>query len=694
MSVGKVVGNQERYRIDGLIANGAFSVVYRCTDLSTDRTYAIKVMNKAVAERNHMTEALIREVNAMEVAGQSPYVVGLVDKLVSKSNFYIIMDLAEGGTLLDFIRQHRHSTSKEWIRRYFAQLLLGLSTLHDHNVVHRDIKPENLLFDAHRTRLLISDFGFACYAPEGHFLHRACGTLKYCAPELLSDTPCYDGRKVDVWAAGVTLYVMTFGAHPYLVRSNDPDAMLELISHTKYTLPRPVSPEFQHLLSVMLEVDPAKRWSVRELLEHSWVKETAAAIKSGDDQAILLASPALASPLHRNGDGYGMLSPPPEAINDVDDGFYHSSFNGGESSFSEDEERDSSSSFPSSEDGEREGEGRGVDANDDAFQASCGSRYGSHSLSPVGSRNTGSGSFSSDGSAVLSGRGSGSRSRRPGKDRNRHGLVLTIQVIFDFVLFCAALLFASVLRLLFAMDVADLPLPQWLRELVERLLIPPYERDERQPRRPGRGVDAELSRYSSSAEMRDRTASLRATPVPGSQVRRYVRRAEKLLHDTELVQSFVRHASLTTVPPPPSGHADAETASSPPLTSTKSGSSDLGSPPERRQTEETPELLWSGNGIDSTRKKATEAVSRNCVPHDTAASTTESSGKRERVQPPPALLRSVSEPRQPTEGRTPRATSSSSSLSGSACVFSPSVPLPPRSGPAKLEDFPVLQNSP
>ncbi|KAG5474783.1 hypothetical protein LSCM4_03960 [Leishmania orientalis] len=296
MIAGKVIGDEVQYRLDTPIASGAFSTVWRCTELSSGQSYAMKIVDKRVALRKKMTEALIREVNALDIAGNSPYVTGLVDKMISKHNYYLVMDLAEGGTLLDLIRERRQelrqmqlSTSSgrslmsfpqssttpfmayDRVQHYFKQLLLALSTLHDRNIVHRDVKPENILLNKRRTRVVLSDFGFACHCAPGSKLHRACGTLKYCAPELLREYPSYDGRKVDVWAAGVTLYVMLFGGFPYRCSSSEPDALLELIETTAYCIPHPIPALIEDMLQRMLCVDSAQRWSVKQLLQHPWM---------------------------------------------------------------------------------------------------------------------------------------------------------------------------------------------------------------------------------------------------------------------------------------------------------------------------------------------------------------------------------------------------------------------------------------
>ncbi|CBZ28571.1 phosphorylase kinase-like protein [Leishmania mexicana MHOM/GT/2001/U1103] len=362
MTAGKVIGDVVQYRLDTSIASGAFSTVWRCSELSSGRTYAVKIVEKKAALRNKMTGALIREVNALEIAGSSPYVTRLVDKMVSKHNYYLVMDLAEGGTLLDIIRERRQELRQlqvssssgcsvmdslqlsamlfmpyDRVRYYFKQLLLALSALHDRNIVHRDVKPENILLNKHRTRLLLSDFGFACHSMLGAQLHRACGTLKYCAPELLHEHPSYDGRKVDVWAAGITLYMMLFGGYPYRCSRGDPDAFLEVIETTTYRIPRPIPALIEDILQHMLCIDSAQRWSVKQLLQHPWITglELRSPSASPATSVIALSAEVLVPPAVSVPDTEGAITempsedcPPVDSLpsdeDDVDDGFYQS----------------------------------------------------------------------------------------------------------------------------------------------------------------------------------------------------------------------------------------------------------------------------------------------------------------------------------------------------------------------------------
>ncbi|RNF20650.1 Small Surface Antigen [Trypanosoma conorhini] len=510
MSMGKTLGDH-RYRIGSPIAKGGFSTVYRCVDLNTGRAYAVKVVNRAVAEANNMHEAVVREINAMELLVSSRYLVNLVDKLVSARNYYLIMDLVEGGTLIDCIRSARGGLSPQWCCRIFRQLLNGLSLLHRCNIVHRDIKPENLLLNAEHTQLMVSDFGFACYAPPGRLLRRACGTPNYCAPELLQQDPHYDGRKVDVWAAGVTLYVMLFNKYPFQASENRPEALAQAVRAGTYTFPRPVPPSLEHLFSVMLQPLPARRWSASRLLRHAWVLGVAPivarlpsqakhAAKDGDLgsggrgihlEAFLLRSPLAqaledddlcVSPRRSRSCPLLFQGPGGEAL------FSHTSLGG---------DLDAGSLLPAH--GSASSNGREADTclRNRGREKCLGvvevvGRAAGHTPLDPNPASGGSGSASSFYSKSLHGTSfllSSSTATTASLSTSsktfyaesppsyRRDLKFTLKAIINFFLFCTALFIVGGMRLLLDVDFNDLPLPLFLREAVERLLTPPEDRN-------------------------------------------------------------------------------------------------------------------------------------------------------------------------------------------------------------------------
>ncbi|KAM7537786.1 hypothetical protein Aperf_G00000077253 [Anoplocephala perfoliata] len=132
---------------------------------------------------------------------------------------------------------------------------------------HRDLKPENLLLDD-RLNIRVADFGMASLQPEGSLLETSCGSPHYACPEVIRGEK-YDGRMADVWSCGVILYALLVGALPF-----DDDNLRNLLEKVKkgsFQIPPFVPPDCQALLRAMIEVDPKKRISLKDVLEHPWV---------------------------------------------------------------------------------------------------------------------------------------------------------------------------------------------------------------------------------------------------------------------------------------------------------------------------------------------------------------------------------------------------------------------------------------
>jgi serine/threonine protein kinase len=273
MSTDKILG--DRYKVGAVIGHGAFSVVHECRDMETNNRYAVKVMNKAKVKETDMEEAFEREVMALRSLSHCQYVTRAIEVLQSTRNFYVVMELADKGSLLQLIVKTNggHGLQAHAVRKYFTQLMRGIRDMHACDIVHRDIKPENLLLDEWRN-LKISDFGFAARATSGRYLKRQCGTPQYVAPEVLRGDG-YIGQLVDIWSAGVTLYVFLCGQLPFA--ASDHDRLYELILEGKYPQPRrpegltDIPPAALHLLRCCLCVDPQKRWCADRILRHPYL---------------------------------------------------------------------------------------------------------------------------------------------------------------------------------------------------------------------------------------------------------------------------------------------------------------------------------------------------------------------------------------------------------------------------------------
>ena len=142
-------------------------------------------------------------------------------------------------------------------------------------MAHRDLKLENALLmdDGPRPRLAICDFGYTKSTQLHSAFHTGnVGTPSYLAPELLtlSQGQTYDGKAVDVWAAGVVLYVMLVGGYPFGDLGNGRE-LVRRIASAAYSLPVPLSPSCADLLAKIFVVDPKKRISVADILTHEWL---------------------------------------------------------------------------------------------------------------------------------------------------------------------------------------------------------------------------------------------------------------------------------------------------------------------------------------------------------------------------------------------------------------------------------------
>ncbi len=98
-------------------------------------------------------------------------------------------------------------------RKFFQQIISGIDYSHRLKIVHRDLKPENVLLDDDHN-VKIADFGLSREISDGDFLSTSCGSPNYAAPEVIRGA-VYAGPEIDVWSAGVILYVMLCGRLPF-----------------------------------------------------------------------------------------------------------------------------------------------------------------------------------------------------------------------------------------------------------------------------------------------------------------------------------------------------------------------------------------------------------------------------------------------------------------------------------------------
>lgn len=208
-----------RYRVERRLASGGMSQVYVGHDERLDRPVAIKIMNADLASDPPFLARFTREARAAARI-LHPNIVTVHDQGSDDTHaaVYLIMELVNGGTLRDLLRQRGALTAGEALA-ILEPMLRGLAAAHAEGLVHRDVKPENILIDA-RGRVLVADFGLArAVAESSHTTHSGrsgavFGTIAYLSPEQVTKGRA-DARS-DVYATGVLLYEMLTGTPPYV----------------------------------------------------------------------------------------------------------------------------------------------------------------------------------------------------------------------------------------------------------------------------------------------------------------------------------------------------------------------------------------------------------------------------------------------------------------------------------------------
>ena len=268
-------------------------------NIATQKLYAVKLVSKEDAEKVSLqtfNKILRNEVEILQKLNHQNIIqlveYNLEGEYVHLADgnrilvFYIVLEFAEGGDLFEYLCEDGRSFSEEVARYYFHQLIDAIEYLHTElEIVHRDLKIENLLLDKDY-QLKIADFGLSMNK-QGNYglgvMYSRVGTKNYMAPELIEKRP-YRGTSVDIFAAGVVLFIMATGTMPFDRSASTFDILYRYIIEKKYDLfwkaweetnesrnilvvdqSRNLSPAFKDLIVRMLSYCYSERPSIDEI---------------------------------------------------------------------------------------------------------------------------------------------------------------------------------------------------------------------------------------------------------------------------------------------------------------------------------------------------------------------------------------------------------------------------------------------
>ncbi|KAM7315336.1 serine/threonine-protein kinase SIK3 [Ixodes scapularis] len=256
------------YELGKTIGKGNFAVVRLATHVITKTKVAIKIIDKTHLDEENLKK-IFREVQIMKLL-HHPHIIRLYQVMETDKMIYLVTEYADRGEIFDHLVASG-PMPEDMARQKFMQIVSAVHYCHERHVVHRDLKAENLLLDS-EMNIKIADFGFSNHFEPGKKLSTWCGSPPYAAPELFEGKQ-YDGPKADIWSMGVVLYVLVCGALPFDGKTLQ--SLRTSVLSGKFRVPYFMTTECEQLIRQMLVVDPEKRWTVRQVVQHKWMRQGA-----------------------------------------------------------------------------------------------------------------------------------------------------------------------------------------------------------------------------------------------------------------------------------------------------------------------------------------------------------------------------------------------------------------------------------
>nr|XP_033813396.1 PAS domain-containing serine/threonine-protein kinase isoform X2 [Geotrypetes seraphini] len=249
------------------IGRGAFGFVWTARCKEDNKEVVVKfILKEKVLDDCWVEDPELGKITqeiAILTRLQHPNIIKVLDVFENKSFFQLVMEKHGSGLdLFEFI-DHQPILGEPLASYIYRQLVAAVGYLRSRNILHRDIKDENVII-AEDFSIKLVDFGSAAYLELGKLFYTFCGTIEYCAPEVLLGNP-YQGPELEMWALGVTLYTLIFSENPFF----EVEETLEAVLKPSFS----VSEELLDLISGLLHPEPEQRMTLEKLLKDPWVTQ-------------------------------------------------------------------------------------------------------------------------------------------------------------------------------------------------------------------------------------------------------------------------------------------------------------------------------------------------------------------------------------------------------------------------------------
>jgi len=248
---------------------------------------ALKIIDKnefwrLVAKGRERCDTIVRELAVQSTLtakfGTKPTFLKIHGFFETAEKVVIELELLDGKDLFEYLSS-KGVLEEEEAGLVIRDILVALNSMSRAGIAHRDIKPANILMTKcdeckYGTSVKLGDFGMSTLVGVDGLVRGRCGSPGYVAPEILKAEAGQGYRnQVDMFSAGVTLYLMLCGYEPFYGESEK-----ELIKANKkadFDFPdsewSKISPEAKNLVAQMLKTDPSERITAEEAVEHPWI---------------------------------------------------------------------------------------------------------------------------------------------------------------------------------------------------------------------------------------------------------------------------------------------------------------------------------------------------------------------------------------------------------------------------------------
>ncbi|MFH2107620.1 MAG: protein kinase [Chrysiogenia bacterium] len=271
LAAGTVING--RYRLERLIGQGGFGIVFSALDLTLNSRLAVKFLNPRLAKNEKKFLRVKREINLSRQISDTR-IIKVFSLEMWQGIHFLVMELAAGQSL-KFLLKEKGQYSWPQFKNTFLQILEAVEVLHRHGIVHRDLKPANILI-ADEQKIKILDFGLAKAVDDidkTSTVGEVVGSPYYMSPEQIRGETA-DCRS-DVYQLGLILYRALSGRHPF-----EHTSTMEVIFKQLNQQPEPLAvtgsalPRFLHFgLEKALEKSSVRRFRDAGAMAHFFKKE-------------------------------------------------------------------------------------------------------------------------------------------------------------------------------------------------------------------------------------------------------------------------------------------------------------------------------------------------------------------------------------------------------------------------------------